>query len=169
MQTQAPRRPGELVFGAALFAASLFLLWTAWRISGFEALSAPGSVPMVTTGLMVLTSGMVLAESLRKPGLTGERLLRDILPLQVMATVGLIAAYAVLLKPLGFLPTSFLFLAAMIHLLARRGPVWTCTVSAVSVIGVWIVFRLVFSVLMPPGIVPESRIVALLRNLIAGG
>lgn len=169
MQTQAaPRRPGELVFSAAVFAASVFLLWTAFRISGFEALSAPGTVPMVTTGLMTLTSGMVMVEAFRKPATTSEKIERDILPMPVVATVVLIAAYAVLLKPLGFIPTSFLFLAAMIRLLSGGGTVRVALIAALAVLGVWIVFRLVFSVLMPPGIVPEGQIVAFFRNLLAG-
>ncbi|QYK41465.1 MAG: tripartite tricarboxylate transporter TctB family protein [Paracoccaceae bacterium] len=169
MVSQHPRRPGELAFNAAVFAVSLFLFHTAYKISGFEALSAPGTVPMATTGLMVITAGIVLIESLRKSGVTGERIERDILPLPVIATILLIAAYALLLKPLGFLPTSFLFLAAMIRMLSGRGLVWTFGISAFCVILVWVVFRLVFSVLMPAGIVPEAEFLAFVRNLASGG
>ena len=43
------RRPGELVFAGLMLAVSLGLFWSAYGISGFEALSAPGSVPMATT------------------------------------------------------------------------------------------------------------------------
>jgi putative tricarboxylic transport membrane protein len=33
---------------------------------------------------------------------------------------------------------------------------------------IWLVFRLVFTVLMPPGIVPEAKILQFFRNLSRG-
>ena len=53
MQTTPTRRPGELVFNLFLFLASLFLFYSAYGISGFEALSSPGMVPMATTAVMI--------------------------------------------------------------------------------------------------------------------
>lgn len=169
MQTTPPRRPGELVFNVAVFATSLFLLWTAYGISGFAGMSSPGAIPMAATAIMVLTSGLALAGTLRKPSLTGERIERDILPVVVVATIGLIGAYAVALTRLGFLPTSFVFLTLAIRLYSRRGLGWCVAVALVSVALVWVVFRLVFSVLMPPGLVPEGEILAVVRGLLAGG
>jgi len=34
---------------------------------------------------------------------------------------------------------------------------------------IWVLFRVVFTVLMPPGIVPEGQILQVLRDLIGGG
>ncbi len=48
------RRPGELVFNIAVMLASFGLLYSAYGISGFEALSAPGAVPMATTAIMAV-------------------------------------------------------------------------------------------------------------------
>lgn len=169
MQTNHPRRPGEVIFNAALVAVSLFLFHTAYGISGFEALSGPGSVPMVTTGIMVVASVIILMQSLRKPPVISETVAHDILPIPVVAIVGLILAYALLLDPLGFIPTSFLFLLVAIRLLGRRSLIWSATMAAVSVVFIYVVFRLVFTVLMPPGIVPEGEILAFFRGLFAGG
>lgn len=169
MQTQTPRRPGEVIFNAAAVAASLFLFYTAYRISGFEALSGPGTVPMLTTGTMVVASVMVLLQSLRKPPVVSETVARDVLPLPVVAVVGLILGYALLLKPLGFIPTSFLFLLVAIRLLGRRSLMWSAGMALVSVILIYVVFRLIFTVLMPPGIVPEAEMLAFFRNLFSGG
>lgn len=166
MQTPpAPRRPGELAFHLAVLLASLFLFVTAVRISGLEALSAPGTVPMATTGLMVVTSAMVLAQSLRKPGRTSETLWRQILPLPVVGMAALILAYALALKPVGFLPVTLAFLLLSVRALSRRGWGWSALVALVATLGVWVVFRLVFTVLMPPGLVPEAEIVQFFRNL----
>lgn len=168
MQTQQPRRPGELVFNIAMVLGSLFLLWSAFGISGFEALSAPGAVPMVTTAAMTICGIMILRDTLRKRADTSETVARDILPMPVVVTIAMIAAYALLLKTLGFLPTSFLFLTIMIRYLARCSLGRAVLLSVLIVAGIYLVFRIVFTVLMPPGIVPEAEIIAWVKNLFAG-
>lgn len=169
MQTTQPRRPGELVFNILMVLGSLFLLWSAYGISGFEALSAPGAVPMVTTAAMVICALIILRDTLRKSPITGEKLERDILPLPVVVTIAMIAAYALLLKPLGFVPTSLLFLVVMIRYLARCSLLRAVLLSVMIVALIYLVFRLVFTVLMPAGIVPEAEIIAWVKGLFAGG
>lgn len=169
MQPKAPRRPGELVFNTALFLASLFLLYSAYSISGFEALSAPGAVPMATTTVMVITSGLTLLETLKKPALTAEKLERDIIPLPVIVTIAAVIGYALLLAPLGFLPTSAIFLFGLIWYLSGRGPVFSLIVSLATVALIYLIFRLIFTVLMPPGIVPEGEMIAWIRSLFSAG
>lgn len=166
MQSKQPRRPGELVFNIAMAAGSLFLLWSAYGISGFEALSAPGTVPMLVTAIMLVCAIMILRETLRKSSTTSERLAHDILPMPVIVTIVLIIAYAILLQPLGFLPTSFLFLTGLIGYLSRR-PIWSAVMSLAILAVIYLVFRLVFHVLMPEGIVPEGEIIAGVKALFA--
>ncbi|HMO08481.1 MAG TPA: tripartite tricarboxylate transporter TctB family protein [Paracoccaceae bacterium] len=168
MQTNEPRRPGELLFNLAMLAASLFLFYSAWRISGFEALSAPGAVPMVATGTMALCAALIVADSLRKSGVTGETFWRQILPVPVVVTVVMITAYALALRPLGFLPTSLLFLWVLIRYFTGRSLGWSLMISVMTVAIIWVVFRMIFTVLMPEGIVPEREIIAFVRNLLSG-
>ena len=163
------RRPAELVFAGVLAAASLFLLWEAYGISGFRALSSPGSVPMATTAVMVITSLIVLVRTARLPKVDGESVSRDILPVSVILLALMLVAYGVLLRPLGFLPTSALFLIVAIKFLSRRSWAFTLSVSVGSLVLIWIIFRLVFTVLMPAGIVPEAQFVQILRDLFSGG
>ncbi|MER0240295.1 tripartite tricarboxylate transporter TctB family protein [Fulvimarina sp. MAC8] len=165
MQEQRTRRPGEAAFSVFLAVASATLLWSAYGISGFESLSAPGAVPMATTAVMVGTTVIILARTLRKPRASDETIARHILPPVVLILAAMLVAYAFLLVPLGFLPTSALFLVLAIKLLARRGWLFTLAVSLASLLVVYGLFRLVFTVLMPPGVVPEGEILALLRGL----
>lgn len=168
MQTKQPRRPGELIFNLAMVLGSLFLLWSAYGISGFEALSAPGAIPMVATATMAICGLLILRETLGKSAVTAERIERDILPLPVIVTIVLIAAYALLLKPLGFLPTSFLFLAVLIRYLAKCSVMRAVLLSLAIVAVIYLLFRIVFTVLMPPGIVPEGEVIAWVKALFAG-
>ncbi len=163
------RRPGEATFDALVLLGSLVLLWKAFGISGFEALSAPGTIPMATTLVMVITAAMLLLRSLRRPIHATESVRHDILPFYVIAMTGLLVGYALLLVPLGFLPTSFLFLVLSIKLLWRRNWPMTVLVSAFSLLLVYLVFRIVFTVLMPSGIVPEGEMIQWFRNLFHGG
>lgn len=170
MSDPAPRRRrGEAAFAALLTTFSLVLLWNAYGISGIAELSAPGSVPMATTLVMTVTALIVLVKTLRLPQRTDETLARDILPRPILAMVALLVGYAVLLRPLGFLPTSALFLILAIQLLSRRGWVFSVAVSLGSLLAIWLVFRIVFTVLMPPGVVPEGMIIQVFRDLLAGG
>jgi putative tricarboxylic transport membrane protein len=169
MQMKQPRRPGELVFNLIMVLGSLFLLWSAVGISGFEALSAPGAVPMVTSATMLVCAGLILRETLAKSKVTGEKLQRDILPLSVVVTIGAVVGYALLLKPLGFLPTSFVFLLVLIRFLAGYSLFRSALLAAGIVLVVYLIFRIVFTVLMPAGIVPEGEIIAWVKALIGAG
>lgn len=165
---EGQRRPGELVFGALMLLASLGLLWSAYGISGFQALSAPGTVPMATTFIMVVSAALIFLKDLRLQRVSNETVLKDILPGTVIVIALMLIAYGVLLKPLGFLPTSALFLIAAIKILDVRGWAWTIAVSIGSLILIWVIFRIVFTVLMPAGIVPEAEFIQMFRDLFQG-
>ncbi len=163
------RRPGELVFGILMVAGSLILLWSAYGISGFEALSAPGSVPMATTFVMVVSAALVVFRTAELPLDRAESIAKDIMPVTVLIFAALLIVYGLLLRPLGFLPTSALFLILAIKVLAKRGWGWTILVSLGSLVLIWLIFRIVFTVLMPAGIVPEAEFIQFFRDLFRGG
>ena len=163
------RRPGELGFAIFLTLASLYLLFEAYGISGFEALSAPGAIPMATTAVMAVSALIIVIRTAPLPRVTSESIRQDILPMLVIAFIALLIVFGLLLKPLGFLPTALLFLVASIKLLARKGWGYTIAVSVGSLVLIWIVFRVVFTVLLPAGIVPEAEFLQFLRNIRHGG
>ncbi|WP_347312803.1 tripartite tricarboxylate transporter TctB family protein [Defluviimonas sp. SAOS-178_SWC] len=162
------RRPGELAFAIFLLLASGYLLKEAYGISGFEALSGPGVVPMGTTAVMLITALIAVLTTWRRPLLTTETIAKDILPLRVIVFVVLIVSYGLLLKPVGFLPTSAIFLILAIKFLDPRSWLFATAVALFSLILVWFVFRIIFTVLMPAGIVPEAEMVQALRDLFGG-
>jgi hypothetical protein len=148
--------------------ASVGLLWNAYGIAGFEALSSPGAIPMATTAAMVISGAIIVWRTAALPRISGETLARDILPMVVIVMAGFLVGYAVLLKPLGFLPTSALFLSAAIKLLSRRSWLYALTVALGSLLVIWLIFRIVFTVLMPAGIVPEAEVIQFFRTLTQG-
>lgn len=163
------RRPGELLFAVLMLLASLGLLWSAYGIAGFESLSSAGAIPMGATLAMVVSMALIVRKALRTPLDASETVRRDIFPLTVVFFAALLIAYGLLLQPLGFLPTSALFLLVAIKLLGKRSWLWTVGVSGSSLLLIWLIFRIVFSVLMPAGVVPEAEFIQFFRNLSGQG
>ena len=162
------RRPGELAFSTFLTFASLYLLYDAYGISGFEALSAPGAIPMATTLVMAVSAGLIALRTARLPKVETETVAKDILPVTVIVFVIFLALFGLALTPVGFLPTAAVFLIASIKMLSRRGWGYTLAVAGLALVVIWIVFRVVFTVLLPSGIVPEAEFIQMFRNFFSG-
>jgi putative tricarboxylic transport membrane protein len=169
MRQNQTRRPGEAIFTGFLALASFGLLLKAYGISGFEALSSAGALPMGAAGVMSVTAGMIAWRAFRATPDPTQSIAKDILPGFVLITIFAITAYAFLLKPVGFLLTSFIFLAVLIKVLSKRAWFFCLWVSAANVILIYLVFRILFSVLMPEGLVPERDIIAAIGRFLAGG
>lgn len=168
MQTIRSKRPGEDIFGLATLAVSIALLWQSYEISGFTALSSPGSFPMAASAAMVLGSILVVRENVRRnrAGAGVER--TPLFTLTGLVFAGLIVVYALLLEPVGFLLSSFLFLTAGMLLLYRGGIVKTLGIVLLTLVLIYVVFRLVFQVVLPEGIIPERQIMAAIGSFFGG-
>ncbi|MGP4689584.1 tripartite tricarboxylate transporter TctB family protein [Agrobacterium pusense] len=172
MQEQpTTRRPGEVVFTLILLIGSLFLLWQAYGISGFSGLSSAGAFPMAMSAVMVVSLAIILSNTLRKPAPAAvlERLRAEILPATVVVFCGLILVYSLILDWLGFIPASFLFLLASITFLQGGRFKRAFGLSVLSIICVYVVFRLVFQVVLPEGLIPERAIIAWVQSLFSAG
>lgn len=176
MEQPRRRAPGEGAFGIIMLIASLIIAWQAYRISGFEALSSPGAFPMAAAAAMVAGSLVVVIRDFRQRPAERAALAdkarafsAEITPSVVVIFAGFVAGYAAILDTLGFLPASFLFLLAAIQFLHRGSVALTLGVSLAALAAIYAVFRLVFTVVLPEGIVPEREIMSWVGALYAGG
>jgi hypothetical protein len=156
-----PRRrlPGELAFVLILLLFALTALWQAWRISAMSGWSTPGALPTLAALVMLLSGIRIAINTLRTPPPEvepGRSLARDFLhqitPASIVLFTVLIVAYMFALEPLGFVASSFMFLALAMFALGERRILRTLAVSAVSLAGIYIVFQTAFSVVLPEGI-----------------
>jgi len=166
------RKAGERTFGVLLLLLGLFMLWQAYEISGFDGLSTPGAFPLAAAVAMVVASVIVvIGDSKRPPEVEGQiaEQMRSfstfIAPSVVIIFAGFVVGFAALLDALGFLPASFLFLFAAIHFLHRGSVGFSALVALGSLIVIYALFRLIFQVVLPEGIVPEREIMAWVGNL----
>jgi hypothetical protein len=156
MQETRPRRPGEAVFAVLLLLASLVVLHQAYAIAGFSSLSSAGVFPMLAGATMVGTMAAVVVNLWRtrsaEPVAAEDQLRRfgrEVMPIVIIAFVGLIIAYMLALEQVGFLISSMAFLFLSIWFLDRKGPLRALIISAGALAVIYVIFRLIFRVLLP--------------------
>ncbi|WP_133002004.1 MULTISPECIES: tripartite tricarboxylate transporter TctB family protein [Marinomonas] len=160
LSTQKVRKPGERIFCFLLIVFSVFLFWQAYQIAGFSSLSSSGAFPLAASATMVLASCVVFVNTLKLPAAEGIQFFRHCLPPVVSIIMAIILLYAVAIESLGFILSSLVFLCVCIQLLYRRSPLFTLSISILALIVVYIIFRLVFQVVLPEGVMPERDIIA---------
>lgn len=165
MSNQALRRPGERIFCLLLVLFSLFLFWQAYKIAGFSSLSSSGAFPLATSAIMILTSCIVFINTLKLPAEQNTYFIHHCFPPIIAIVTAFILVYAVVLESIGFILSTAVFLFCTIQFLYRRHVLTTLSITLVSLIIVYIVFRLVFQVILPEGIVPEREIIATIQSL----
>lgn len=164
-------KPGERAFSVLMLVGSLLLLWQAYDISKFSALSSPGAFPMAASAIMVISSTVVLVKQFKLPAphTHFHLFFYQIIPPLIAIMIGLIFVFAVMLEDVGFIISAFVFLLITIQLLYRCKPHTTLLLSVLALVVIYVVFRLVFQVVLPEGIVPEREIMAWLKNMFSGG
>jgi hypothetical protein len=159
------KRRGEDLFGLIVLVVGVTLFWQSYLIAGFSALSSPGAFPMAASAVMVISAVIVVIGNLRRGGPISDEV---ILPRTVALFTGLVIAYALTVVPLGFVLASLLFLTLGMKLLYRAGWGMCIGVSVASLIVIYVIFRLLFQVVLPEGIVPEREIMSAIGNMFGG-
>lgn len=158
-------KPGETVFGFLMLAFSLFLLWQAYEIAGFSALSSPGAFPMAAAAIMVVTSIIICIQNLKLSTPSESRFFKDVLPPVVITMIVLVAIFSAVIDSVGFILTAFVFLVISIKYLYRHSWPRTIYLTVIILATVYVLFRLIFEVVLPEGIVPEREILAAISDL----
>lgn len=113
----------------------------------------PYTLPAVVFGCMVFLGVLRLITGLRMPK-TGEKGTTLMIPQKTWITAILILLYALLLKSVGFVITSFIYLLCQMYVLqdGKRNWKMMIVISVVCSIGIYLLFSKVFSVMLPRGI-----------------
>jgi putative tricarboxylic transport membrane protein len=155
-----PKIPGETGFCVAMLLISLTFFYLSYKISGFSSWSSAGSLPLGATFVMCATSVAIIFRELGKPSpklAEGEGLLHgffvQVFPMRHFVFVAVLVAYMLLLEPLGFITSSYLYLVGASLVLGERRYVYMIFVNALSLAAVYLVFQTAFSVVLPTGFV----------------
>lgn len=115
--------------------------------------AGPGLLPMLTGGAIAVLAIVVVVNSVRTES---KELPGDFIPehtgrVQLVAIIGAMFAVVVLLEPLGFRLTMFLFFLSLIPLLGGRKWPLTVAVALIGSIGVFWFFQDMLAVPLPLG------------------
>lgn len=142
---------------AGLLAALLFLvigsgqMVLAWRLPGGVGLSVaepgPGLFPLLVGGLLCAAAAAYLIQvlSLPRSPATGE----GAAPWKIVALVGSLAAYIVLLPRLGFPVAAFLLVLATLSIYGMPGLWRRVAVAALITLAAYLAFTLALKVSFP--------------------
>ena len=147
-------RPGERLFALLLVIFAGYAFWESYGISGFSGLTTGGVMPMLASGVMVLTGLAILSDTFRKPrapdsGFAG--LIAYLFPVRVVLFTFLVALYVAVIPSVGFLAASGGLLFVTIWALWHKGPLPALLISLLSIGAIYVLFRIVFQVVLPIG------------------
>lgn len=144
----------EIGVGAAIAAGGLAFALAAARLPESYDPSVPGpGVAPGALGLLLVLCGLALAghAALRRDALAeGEGHSR-----KALLAVALVAGCAVLLEPLGFMASTFLFLTAGFTWLGEARPRIAAAAAAVASLGLWLFFTKLLGVGLPYGLIGD--------------
>ncbi len=144
------RSPGEL--GAAMLGFLLGALgyYFALDMTSGEY-SSPSVFPKLASTIIMVCSAVIFFRGLKKEKQEeAVKLVRFLLPMDVVAVLFLLVAYCVVLPWLHFVPSSFLFLViGMVYLQRGKNILRAVLISALSLAVLVAIFRYLFMVILP--------------------
>lgn len=156
MKQDRKLRAGENVFVWLMMIISLFVLAQAFLISGFSSISSAGTFPMGASAVMVIAMASTLIKNrkLKKAdadGFKGELLLatKQVLPKVFLVYTLLVIGYVILIKPLHFLPSSFVFLLISMIYLKGSTAFKSVIISIITLGCIYFMFQYLFRVVLP--------------------
>ena len=150
---------GELGFVVVLGVFSLICLIASVRLFvTAPTLNGEGTVPLITSAILVLMSVIMLVEVRGCPcgfekGIALSTKVRELFQFLFPGKVGIITlyciVYAVILNFLGFLVSTLIFLIGSMITLNRERKVRSVLVSAITLACIMILFQYIFKVQLP--------------------
>lgn len=151
-------KKGNIITAVLTIALSIYVIVTCLGYPRAEAygtgVPGPGLWPGLIAAMMLLAAICLLIRSLRmKP--------EDDTPLamltdgtkRVYITMAILVVYVAVIGIIGFIPTTIVMLYVFINWFAKRKPVFTLTVSVVSTLAVYCIFKFVLNVPVDFGLI----------------
>jgi hypothetical protein len=153
MAAQGERRPGERMLLWFLLAFSAFVLVTALTTLKFENLSASGAFPVFIALVMIGSTLFVLWKNRARyaPMKLAEEFVGAVpfvFPRTVAIFTGILVLYILLLEPLHFWASAFLFLAGSPVFLKGAGWIRSTVIAVGMLVAIYVLFQYIFRVIL---------------------
>jgi len=156
MKEERKLRAGENGFSWLLLLFSLFVLVQAYLISGFSSISSAGTFPMGASAVMVIAMVSILVNNRRFKKMVADGFKNELRQATKMVLPGVfliyslvIIVYMVLIEPLHFLPSSFVFLLVSMIYLKGSTALKSVLISVLTLGFIWVIFQYFFRVVLP--------------------
>ena len=133
-------------------------LWALWTSSNMPAdvvmKIGPGFFPSMLAGGLIFFSVALLIKAFqgKAKGTLETRKWSDLGVRRGLITLVAAILFVAAMEPLGFIPTSIVFLSFMMWILGKRQPLLIGLIPAPITAVVWLVFEKLLHLSMPPGV-----------------
>ncbi|MBZ9566291.1 tripartite tricarboxylate transporter TctB family protein [Modicisalibacter tunisiensis] len=156
MSNHPPLKAGERAFNALLLLLSVGVLYEAYQIAGFDLPNSAGAFPILL-GVIMIGSMIAILWGQRhhpKPDTRGvldeaRQFIHEHFPLTIVVFSAMAIAYLLLLRPLGFIIATALFLFVSQVYLRRGRFLAALIITAVATGVIYALFKLLFQVYLP--------------------
>lgn len=148
-------KQADLVAGGIGTLIGVYAIWEAQKMPPDLIMKiGPGFFPTILAGLLVISSLGLMLNALRGRSRGSAEPFRwsDAGPRRGVTMVLAAVVFCVLLKPLGFILTSLIFLLCMMLVFGNRKPLALALGPALVTAGVWLVFEKLLHLNLPDGV-----------------
>ena len=147
------------IFGGALgILIGLFAIWEGTKMPTDVVMKiGPSFFPNILGGLLIVFSATLIVNAVRgrSKGKVEPYRLADKGTQRGLITLAAGIVFCAVLDPLGFIPTSIIFLTFMMLVMGKRNPMLIAVTPALVTLAVWLVFEKVLSLSMPAGVLAD--------------
>ncbi len=147
------------IFGGALgILIGLFAIWEGSKMPTDVVMKiGPSFFPNILGGLLIVFSATLIVNAVRgrSKGKVEPYRLADKGTQRGLITLAAGIVFCAVLDPLGFIPTSIIFLTFMMLVMGKRNPLLIAVTPALVTLAVWLVFEKVLSLSMPAGVLAD--------------
>ncbi len=147
------------IIGALIgIAIGLLAIWEGTKMPTDVVMKiGPSFFPSILAGFLILFSSVLLIKALlgQSKGKVEPLRLSDKGVQRGLITLGATIVFCIVLEPLGFIPTSIIFLVFMMWILGKRKPLPFLLAPPLVTMGIWMVFEKVLNLSLPAGVLTD--------------
>lgn len=148
-------KTADIVAGLVGILLGMYILWEGSAMPTDVVMKiGPSFFPGILAAFLIVCSLALVVTALRgrSKGTVAPLRLSDPGVQRGLITLAASLMYCILLKPLGFIPTSLAYMVFMMVALGRRKPLSLVVAPMVVTLSVWVVFEKVLHLDLPPGV-----------------
>jgi hypothetical protein len=155
MEEKIKGRPGERWLLWFLLLFSLFFLYQSFRIPDLKSFSSSGAFPIFVCSILTLSTIRIMLRNQKKflqpsSGLKSE--MREakifVFPKTIIIYIGILVIYMIILEPLHFIGSAFIFLVISMIFLKGTTLRRVFFVAAGTIAAIYLIFQTLFKVIL---------------------